>query len=234
MKFINLEDIKKTESLKLKALKLATLAHDGKYRKNTNVPYITHPIEVAHILEKVKANRYLIAASYLHDVVEESDFTLDFIEELFGYRVRQIVEFVKEDIDDKTKKDLDWEERKQKAIDKIRRLNNNEFPEIDEDVKKDIIMLSIADRLANITNINNYFKKIGYQDFSAFRRGSEQQEWYYRNVYFALAMGDNDDEITSLLTEFEDKINQVFGRTMEEYQELINENKKIKKLTISE
>lgn len=230
MKYINLEAIKKEKSLKLKALKLATLAHDGKFRKITNVPYITHPIEVVHILERQKANKYLIAAGYLHDVPEESDFTLDFIEELFGYRVRQIVEFVTEDISDKNKKDLDWEERKEKAIDKIIRLNNNEFPEIDEDVKKDIIMLSIADRLANITNINNYFKEIGYQDFSAFRRGAEQQEWYYRNVYFALAMGDNDDEITSLLTEFENKINQVFGRTMEEYKESLKENIKIKKI----
>lgn len=232
MKFINLEDIKKTESLKLRALKLATLAHDGKYRKITNDPYITHPIEVAHILEKVKANKYLIAASYLHDVVEESDFTLDFIEELFGYRVRQIVEFVTEDIDDKSKKNLDWETRKEKAIDKIRRLNNNEFPEIDEETKKDIKLLALADRLANITNVNNYFKEIGYQDFSAFRRGAEQQEWYYRNVYFVLV--ENEDENHQLFKRFRDTINEVFGRTMEEYKESLKENSKIKKLTINE
>lgn len=222
MKFINLEDIKKTESLKLRALKLATLAHNGKYRKITNAPYITHPIEVAHILEKVKANKFLIAASYLHDVVEESDFTLEFIEELFGFRVRQIVEFVTEDIDDKSKKNLDWETRKQKAIDKLRKLNNNEFPDIDEETKKDIKLLALADRLANITNINNYFKEIGYQDFSAFRRGAEQQEWYYRNVYFVLV--ENEDENHPLFKRFRDTINEVFGRTMEEYQELINEN----------
>ena len=58
MKYINLENIKKENNIKLKALKLAVLAHDGKFRKNSNKPYITHPIEVAHILERQKANKY--------------------------------------------------------------------------------------------------------------------------------------------------------------------------------
>ena len=232
MQYINLETIKKEKNLKLKALKLATLAHNGKYRKNTNVPYITHPIEVVHILERVKANKYLIAAGYLHDVVEESDFNLEFIEELFGFRVRQIVEFVTEDISDKSKKDLDWEERKEKAIDKIRRLNNNEFPEIDEETKRDIKLLAIADRLANLTNLLNYFRQIGHQDFSSFRRGVKQQEWYYRNVYFALA--ENEDENFPLLKDLEKAINLVFGRTMEDYKESLKENMKVKKLTINE
>lgn len=232
MQYINLEDIKKTKSLKLKALKLATLAHNGKYRKNTNAPYITHPIEVVHILERVNANKYLIAAGYLHDVPEESNFTLQFIEELFGLRVRQIVDFVTEDIPDKSKKNLDWEERKEKAIDKIRKLNNNEFLEYDESTKRDIKLLAIADRLANLTNLLTYFRKIGHQDFSSFRRGAKQQEWYYRNVYFALA--ENEDENFPLLKDLEKAINLVFGRTMEQYQESINKNMKIKKLNLNE
>lgn len=226
MQYINLEEIKKTKSLKLRALKLATYAHNGKKRKITGVDYITHPIEVAHILEKEKANKYLHAASYLHDVVEDSDFTLDDIEELFGIRVRKIVEFVTEDIDDKTKKDLTWEERKEKAIEKLRRLNHNEFPDIDEELKRDIKLLALADRLANITNLNDYFNSVGYQDFSAFRRGSEQQEWYYRSIYFVLV--ENEDENSPIFRRFRDTINEVFGRSMKEYQNEINGQAKIK------
>ena len=60
------------------------------------------------------------------------------------------------------------------------------------------------------------FKKKGFKDFSAFNRGEEKQEWYYRNIYESLIF--NEDKENPLFIRLEQGINNVFGRTMEEYK----------------
>jgi len=64
--------------LSTQALILATKAHDGTYRKsNDKVPYIIHPIRVAEVVAQYTNNDNIIAAAYLHDVVEDTDFAID-------------------------------------------------------------------------------------------------------------------------------------------------------------
>lgn len=72
-------------SLYRKAITFATKAHEGQLRKYTNEPYINHPMSVARILIKERM-RYpdLICAAILHDVVEDTDFTIEDIEREFG------------------------------------------------------------------------------------------------------------------------------------------------------
>lgn len=68
-------------SLILKAAALAAKAHEGQKRKYTNFPYITHPARVAGrvgILPGVTEE--MVAAAYLHDVLEDTTVTKDEIE----------------------------------------------------------------------------------------------------------------------------------------------------------
>ena len=78
-------------------------------------------------------------------------------------------------------------------------------------------LIVIADKISNIEDLERIFKEKGKVDFSAFRRGKEQQEWYYRNMYESLA--NNEDRKDPLFTRLERGINSVFGRTMQEYFE---------------
>lgn len=56
-----------------KALKIATQAHEGQFRKKTGLPYIVHPIEVSTILmTRGYLNERILAAALLHDVIEDS------------------------------------------------------------------------------------------------------------------------------------------------------------------
>lgn len=69
-----------------KARLYATAAHAavGQVRKYTGEPYIVHPIEVAEIVSTVAHTPEMLAAAYLHDVVEDTKVTVDDIRAEFG------------------------------------------------------------------------------------------------------------------------------------------------------
>ena len=76
-----------------KAYKLAEKAHEGQVRASGD-PYITHPVAVAKILVDLGMDTESIEASLLHDVVEDTDVTLDEIRKNFGAEVAQMVDGV--------------------------------------------------------------------------------------------------------------------------------------------
>ena len=74
-----------------KAFNLSVEAHSNQRRK-TGEPYIFHPISVAKIVaNEIGLGATSIAAALLHDVVEDTKYTLDNIERLFGNTVARIV-----------------------------------------------------------------------------------------------------------------------------------------------
>lgn len=77
----------------LSALDLATKSHEGVVRKSGE-PYIIHPIAVAQILVDNQMDYSTVMAGLLHDVVEDTDITLDEIEQRFGKTVAKLVDGV--------------------------------------------------------------------------------------------------------------------------------------------
>ena len=76
----------------LKAFELAKAAHNN-IRRESGGPYIIHPIEVAMIVVREIGLGYKsIAAALLHDVVEDTDYTVEDIERLFGAKIASLVE----------------------------------------------------------------------------------------------------------------------------------------------
>jgi RelA/SpoT family (p)ppGpp synthetase len=74
-----------------KALELSLNAHKGQTRKSGE-PYIVHPILVAAITAKISNDEMMVQAALLHDVVEDTHYTIDELEEEFGYDVAHMVE----------------------------------------------------------------------------------------------------------------------------------------------
>ena len=64
------------------AYELAASKHEGQFRKSGD-PYISHPLHVAYMLCELQAGPATIAAGLLHDVVEDTDVTLDFVKKNF-------------------------------------------------------------------------------------------------------------------------------------------------------
>lgn len=88
---INQDDERITD----KALEFARNKHKGQYRKGKkHEEYITHPIEVAQLVRKYKKSHQintLIAAAYLHDVLEDTNTTFNELVENFGIGVASLV-----------------------------------------------------------------------------------------------------------------------------------------------
>ena len=87
-------------TLLLRALEFAAAKHRDQRRKGRGAsPYINHPIEVARALAEIGGitDPEILAAAILHDTVEDTQTAPDEIEEVFGRRVRTLVEEVTDD-----------------------------------------------------------------------------------------------------------------------------------------
>jgi len=152
-----------------KALQMAAVAHEGQYRKNTKIPYIAHPAAVGLILQKAGYKEELVAAGILHDTVEDTEITLEDIKREFGNEIAEIVAGCSEP--DKT---LSWEERKEHTIEYLKT------------APEDIRVVACADKLHNVRSILLDIELNGDDVWTRFKRGREQQAWYYRNVIDSL------------------------------------------------
>ena len=82
-----------SEALLAAAFDFAFQLHEGQFRASCD-PYIVHPVAVADLLRDIGASASVIAASFLHDVVEDTDVTPEQLESHFGPEVRELVEGV--------------------------------------------------------------------------------------------------------------------------------------------
>lgn len=178
----------------LNAYFFAEKAHRGMTRKsNTSIPYILHPAEVAKILYDAEFSEEVVAAGFLHDVVEDTPFTIADIENLFG---KNIAKLVSANTEDKTKS---WEDRKQHTIETIQTQTLEE---------KSLI---IADKLSNLTSFIEEWNKKGESVWNSFKRGREKQAWYFTGVLQGGFKNVPKDQIPLFFYEFEEKVHSFFG-----------------------
>lgn len=154
------------------AIEVAAEAHQGQYRKGTRTPYITHPYAVGLILMEAGCSEAVVVAGILHDTVEDTDLTLEFIQEHFGEYVAGIVEGCSEN------KALRWRARKTERIEALRRAS----PEV--------CTVTCADKLHNLRTIISEYDVIGDAVWERFHGGVEDQAWYYRSVLDAISERD--------------------------------------------
>lgn len=98
-----------------KARVFATAAHAAvkQTRKYTGDPYIVHPAEVVSIVSSVPHTEEMLAAAWLHDVVEDTEVTIITIHTEFGPKVAELVEWLTD-----VSKPSDGNRKVRKAIDR--------------------------------------------------------------------------------------------------------------------
>ncbi len=122
-----------------RAFQFAHELHQGQCRKSGE-PYIIHPVEVAGILRDMGSSA-MIAAGFLHDVIEDTDVTGEEIEKRFGSEIRQLVEGVT-----KLSK-LHFSSKTELQAENFRRM----FVAMAQDIR--VIIVKFADRLHNMRTL---------------------------------------------------------------------------------
>lgn len=125
-----------------KAFDLAVEAHKDQRRK-TGEPYIYHPIAVAKIVaDEIGLGATSIAAALMHDVVEDTDYTIEDIEKLFGKKIAKIIDGLTK-ISVLNKQDVSIQSENYKKL----------LLTLSEDVR--VILIKIADRLHNMRTLES-------------------------------------------------------------------------------
>lgn len=160
------------------AIYFATKAHNGQKRKSDKeVDMIFHPYTVAMIIQRAGGSDNAVIAGLLHDVVEDTKYTLNDIVNEFGEDIANIVSEVSE------KKELEWDERKQEAIDRIKTAS------------LDGKLVECADKVSNLETMYNLYEEIGDEIWNSFKRPKEKQKWYYTEMYKAVIENTTEENI---------------------------------------
>ncbi|ONI45786.1 (p)ppGpp synthetase [Candidatus Epulonipiscium fishelsonii] len=129
-----------------RAYDLANTAHNSQLRKSGE-PYIIHPLEVAYILAELELDIESITAGLLHDVVEDTHYTLEEIEEIFNKEVALLVDGVT-----KLSQIRYSSQDKQLQKEEIQAENYRKmFLAMAQDIR--VVLIKLADRLHNMRTL---------------------------------------------------------------------------------
>jgi RelA/SpoT family (p)ppGpp synthetase len=136
-KYLNSYQIKKIE----KAFDLAKDAHHGQKRQSGE-NYITHPLDAASYLAEYELDHETIMAAILHDVVEDTDISLEDLEKNFGKKVTELVDGVSklDKINFNTKEEADAANLRKMIL------------AMSNDIR--VLLIKLADRRHNLKTIN--------------------------------------------------------------------------------
>jgi myo-inositol-1(or 4)-monophosphatase len=151
-----------------------------------------HPLEAAVTVSSITSDQEIIAASVLHDVVEDANIQPEEIEEKFGKRVRDLVMAETENKRRHMRPEDSWKIRKEEGIEYLKQTK-------DTGAK----ILYLGDKLSNLKSIYRDLKACGDEIWQKFnQKDPMEHKWYYT-------------EISNALSEFKDTY------AWKEYNELI-------------
>jgi myo-inositol-1(or 4)-monophosphatase len=159
-----------------RAVVFAAVAHGGTTRKGSRIPYLSHPVEAAAIVSEMTDDEEIIAAAVLHDVVEDTDVTIEDVKAYFGERIAYYVSGETEDKRKDLPPEATWELRKQEAL-----------AYLTERADRNAKMLALGDKLSNLRAIDRDMISIGEDIWNRFhQKEKEKHGWLYRQTAEAL------------------------------------------------
>ena len=154
-----------------KAIVFATNAHAGQFRKSTDIPYILHPVEATSIVGTMTTDDEILAAAVLHDVVEDTNTTVEQVKELFGDRVAHLVASESENKRENLPAESTWKIRKEETLAHLKT------------APLEVKMITLGDKLSNIRAIHRDYLALGDEVWNRFnQRDPKEHCWYYQSI----------------------------------------------------
>ena len=195
-----------------RAFDLAVEAHAGQ-RRATGEPYATHPIASAQILAELGVDAVAIQAALLHDVPEDTEYSLTDVEERFGAEVAQLVDGVT-----KLSK-FSTHSHEQQQAENIRKM----LLAMAQDIR--VVLIKLADRLHNMRTLyglpSDKQQRIARQTMEIYaplaeRLGIWQMKWELEDLAFKALEPERFRELAALLDTRRKSRESFIDRSIEE------------------
>ncbi len=174
------------------AIHFMVKANRGQKRKNENIDKSFHSMIIFTMLRDENVTEDVLVAALLHDVINDTEYGYEEIEERFGTLVADMVSDLSEDLSI-----AKWLERKK---DYVKRMRNN------YDVN--VINIMLADKLHNLLSHHENFKAVGDKIWKNTGGTKDENRWLYRELY---SIAKNKNAYPRLLERYKKMLKIYFG-----------------------
>lgn len=203
----------------MKAFTLADKAHEGQFRASGE-PYIMHPLAVAEILAHLQIDHITLIAALLHDVVEDTEYTKEDIEKLFGSEVAFLVDGV-------TKlNQFQYETKEDRQMENYRKM----ILAMAKDVR--VVVIKLGDRLHNMRTLKHMRsdkqKRIAKETLEIFaplahRLGIFNVKWELEDLSFRYLEPDKYYDLVDQMKQKRQAREDIVNDTMEQLTKALSE-----------
>ena len=203
----------------MKAFTLADKAHEGQFRASGE-PYIMHPLAVAEILAHLQIDHITLIAALLHDVVEDTEYTKEDIEKLFGAEVAFLVDGV-------TKlNQFQYETKEDRQMENYRKM----ILAMAKDVR--VVVIKLGDRLHNMRTLKHMRsdkqKRIAKETLEIFaplahRLGIFNVKWELEDLSFRYLEPDKYYDLVDQMKQTRQAREDIVNATMEQLTKALGE-----------
>ena len=203
----------------MKAFTLADKAHEGQFRASGE-PYIMHPLAVAEILAHLQIDHITLIAALLHDVVEDTEYTKEDIETLFGAEVAFLVDGV-------TKlNQFQYETKEDRQMENYRKM----ILAMAKDVR--VVVIKLGDRLHNMRTLKHMRsdkqKRIAKETLEIFaplahRLGIFNVKWELEDLSFRYLEPDKYYDLVDQMKQKRQAREDIVNDTMEQLTKALGE-----------
>lgn len=146
--------------------------HSNQKRKGKEIPYTNHLDLVNYILSTLTNKEEILAVGWLHDVVEDTDTSLNEIFNIFGDRIGHLVDLETE----KKEKDSinSWKKRKESQLEKLKSLGENDL---------EVLLVTLSDKMSNLMEIYQDYLIIGDKIWERFNNKDKKDHYWYHNSF---------------------------------------------------
>ena len=203
----------------MKAFTLADKAHEGQFRASGE-PYIMHPLAVAEILAHLQIDHITLIAALLHDVIEDTEYTKEDIEKLFGAEVAFLVDGV-------TKlNQFQYETKEDRQMENYRKM----ILAMAKDVR--VVVIKLGDRLHNMRTLKHMRsdkqKRIAKETLEIFaplahRLGIFNVKWELEDLSFRYLEPDKYYDLVDQMKQKRQAREDIVNDTMEQLTKALGE-----------
>lgn len=206
-------------NLVMKAFLLAEKAHDGQFRASEE-PYIMHPLAVAEILAHLQIDHITLIAALLHDVVEDTEYTKEDLEDMFGSEVAFLVDGV-------TKlNQFQYDTKEDRQMENYRKM----ILAMAKDVR--VVVIKLGDRLHNMRTLKHMRsdkqKRIAKETLEIFaplahRLGIFNVKWELEDLSFRYLEPDRYYDLVDQMRQKRQAREDIINDTMEQLEKALGE-----------